>query len=858
MIRTSLMVLAGILSGPAFGASLVMQDDFEKDLAENWKGIGTYWQSASIAASGERAVHRVLYPGTKPSEKPYLLTSARLFPVPQGKFGFSIQCSGGDQSGTPVRQALALEFYDAAGKRLPVPDDVREYPLETDRFGYRRTAAAIAAPTGAAQFRPVLRIYVSGPIEKTAFIRFDDLQIGDVEPVPVTPPKTNTIDLEAEKLDTTFDHQATGWKNIDGKIWRLSTVAKNGKYGVECLAPASLPNGHCETLESRVALPVTGGKPYRLSGYIRSTDKSLSTRLAVELLFRDAAGKELGRAGTRPEVPPVGRWVETSALIDVPVGAVSADVALQVVATRAVQEAFRSSFDAIELLPWQDAKKLADRTGTPPAPLQLDDPDSGKTTSGNLGIGKFYRADRAPQLEYADRYPGRWTLGSKLTDGLREKGVDFKKGSYVGWKGVEPVSVVVDLGRKQTLEEVLISGFEEDESHFLRPDAFRVSLRDTEDGEWRPWGEWRADAGAPRKNGAYELKLTAAPATGRYVRLTFTPDQSRKAGFLMLDEIQLDGKIKNTWKYVPSKGAYHGAFPPSYGFKEPLRGGRKLPMSLQTYEKLVGKKVAMVLWYQGMSPERSFSELQSLRLHDLAENHYGQRFMSLGWLPPASVSLEDILSGKLDDYFYEYFSDSIDEAKTLGDKTPIWFRPMNEFNAGWVNWGLDPDRFRPAWRRLYNIAEQVGAADRHVFVWSPNHRSYPDVPWNKMERYYPGDQYVDWVGLSCYAPSARYAENDAARYPFGRVKEVNEKYGSYKPMMIAEGGYDSPDKTDRVRWVREWFEFQKRFPNFKAMIWENHNTRVIQDDAAALELYRREVADPYWISETYLGEEVDK
>ena len=58
----------------------------------------------------------------------------------------------------------------------------------------------------------------------------------------------------------------------------------------------------------------------------------------------------------------------------------------------------------------------------------------------------------------------------------------------------------------------------------------------------------------------------------------------------------------------------------------------------------------------------------------------------------------------------------------------------------------------------------------------------------------------------------------------------------------------------RLRWVREWFDFQKVYPIFKAMIWENHATRVIQDGGEALELYRRRVQDPYWISETYTGE----
>jgi beta-mannanase len=259
----------------------------------------------------------------------------------------------------------------------------------------------------------------------------------------------------------------------------------------------------------------------------------------------------------------------------------------------------------------------------------------------------------------------------------------------------------------------------------------------------------------------------------------------------------------------------------------------------------------MMLWYQGFDKERIFGELQDLLNIDMMANMRGPRFMSSGWLPPARVMCQDIAEGRLDEYIINYFRDAMDPAKTLNNRAPIWFRPLNEFNSGWVTWGFDPEGFRAAWRRLYNIAEQLGALDHHIFVWSPNHRSYPDVDWNKMERYYPGDQYVDWVGLSCYPPSAQYAKNEGHRYPLGRCEEVYAKYGSYKPMMVAEGGYDSPDRIDRVRWVREWFQVPEKYPNFKAMIWENHNTRVIQDGGEALELYRKLVQSPKWIGDLY-------
>ena len=151
----------------------------------------------------------------------------------------------------------------------------------------------------------------------------------------------------------------------------------------------------------------------------------------------------------------------------------------------------------------------------------------------------------------------------------------------------------------------------------------------------------------------------------------------------------------------------------------------------------------MVLWYQGLSPERRYTELAELRNHDLAENHRGFRFMCVGWLPPATVKIADIANGVYDEFLTRYFRDSIDPALNLDNDTPLWFRPMNEFNSDWVGWGLDPATFRRAWRRIFNIAEAVGATKQHIFVWSPNHLSYPNADWNNMRNYWPGDQYVD-------------------------------------------------------------------------------------------------------------------
>lgn len=37
-----------------------------------------------------------------------------------------------------------------------------------------------------------------------------------------------------------------------------------------------------------------------------------------------------------------------------------------------------------------------------------------------------------------------------------------------------------------------------------------------------------------------------------------------------------------------------------------------------------------------------------------------------------------------------------------------------------------------------------------IWVWNPNEKSFPNFCWNYADNYYPGDEYVDIVGLTGY------------------------------------------------------------------------------------------------------------
>ncbi|MBE7038498.1 MAG: hypothetical protein E7404_06335 [Ruminococcaceae bacterium] len=86
-----------------------------------------------------------------------------------------------------------------------------------------------------------------------------------------------------------------------------------------------------------------------------------------------------------------------------------------------------------------------------------------------------------------------------------------------------------------------------------------------------------------------------------------------------------------------------------------------------------------------------------------------------------------------------------------------------------------------------------------AMVWSLNHVSNWDI---NIDDYYPGDEYVDWVGMSSYYQKyfkGEYGNDDGYTEvvfktginsePYLAVKNIVEKYGNRKPIMISESGF---------------------------------------------------------------------
>jgi mannan endo-1,4-beta-mannosidase len=110
-------------------------------------------------------------------------------------------------------------------------------------------------------------------------------------------------------------------------------------------------------------------------------------------------------------------------------------------------------------------------------------------------------------------------------------------------------------------------------------------------------------------------------------------------------------------------------------------------------------------------------------------------------------------------------ADGLNELKTNG--VVVLWRPFHEMNGDWFWWdGKDPETFKKLWRQMFDYFTQTRKLDNLLWVYGPNHGRNTAV-------YYPGDQYVDIVGLDAYTD---FVDTDHIHgYP--EIAKINKPFG---------------------------------------------------------------------------------
>jgi hypothetical protein len=179
------------------------------------------------------------------------------------------------------------------------------------------------------------------------------------------------------------------------------------------------------------------------------------------------------------------------------------------------------------------------------------------------------------------------------------------------------------------------------------------------------------------------------------------------------------------------------------------------------------------------------------------------------------LTVRDIRDGAADAYIRSYARDVRDYGK------PVLITPfVAEFNGAWwwavspaMNPGLTTDDFVEAWRRVVDIFRAVGASNVS-WAWVVN--SYPQPTDEPVRAYYPGDDYVDWVGADIYDVSPPSWLDG----PYGLAA------AHHKPVFIGEFGirheFSVLTPQQQHAWLDAIFDYFESHPDVKAISYFNY------------------------------------
>ncbi|MBQ1376506.1 MAG: beta-mannanase [Lachnospiraceae bacterium] len=233
-------------------------------------------------------------------------------------------------------------------------------------------------------------------------------------------------------------------------------------------------------------------------------------------------------------------------------------------------------------------------------------------------------------------------------------------------------------------------------------------------------------------------------------------------------------------------------------------------------------------WFDTWFHENWFSH-QKLKL--CGTDH---RFIPMITWQPAGVPLRYIASGLYDDYIESYLRE-IAEACPNNDVLIRFAHEMEmrpRYKNAWYSWQdeRDPEGYIEAWRHIVSIGRKI--SPNFKWVWSPNRADEYTIP------YYPGDEWVDYVGISLNLTVLEYYTTPymdfSEYYETMGLKSFMEAYN--KPIIISEAAYYNDTPALRESYFRSIFDHLADDPKICALLFFN----IDASDDRTYEFYSEE------------------
>jgi hypothetical protein len=211
--------------------------------------------------------------------------------------------------------------------------------------------------------------------------------------------------------------------------------------------------------------------------------------------------------------------------------------------------------------------------------------------------------------------------------------------------------------------------------------------------------------------------------------------------------------------------------------------------------------------------------------------------------------LDEIIAGTHDTVFHQ----RAQGARDLG--VDILLRWGHEMNGNWYPWaganngGANggPAKYIAAYRHVHDLFVADGATNV-AWVWCPLVADVPSDAWNHWTNYYPGDAYVDWVGLDAYNWGT--SSSCCTWQSFGElVTDLYDDYAGKKPLIVPETA-SAELGGNKAAWIADLQQQLKtHFTAIKAVVWFDINKETdwrIASSPPTLAAYKAMALDPFF------------
>lgn len=268
------------------------------------------------------------------------------------------------------------------------------------------------------------------------------------------------------------------------------------------------------------------------------------------------------------------------------------------------------------------------------------------------------------------------------------------------------------------------------------------------------------------------------------------------------------------------------------------------------FENDAKKKVSLISWYVdwGLNQDFQFTYMDNVRNHGSTPIVTFEPWNPYDGVNQPSFSLSNIIAGNFDTYITKFAQD----AKSWGH--PFFLRFAHEMNGtGWYPWqerynNNISGQYIQAWKHVFDIFTNVGATNV-MKVWCPNTIYVSSTP---LVELYPGDTYVDYVGMDNYnwgnlQPWSSWESFTLLFKPtYDQLVTMTTK-----PIIIGEMA-STESGGSKAQWITNMLTKElHNFPQIKAFIWFNVKKETdwrIESSSTSQGAFAKGIASPFYQS----------